>query len=287
MRHQRLGRVRSPLFKKKWSRVFLELLRPLSGAAGIYYCLQSSLKIMSSVCPKSCGSCGALYVHQQTLNCFVENNCVPCLYKIINEPTSGHGTTAADCPPNVRPEQCLRSKATNARESFTGLYSKKHSLLTVGDGDLSFSLSLMKCGKRKQLTATTYESLETLISVYPTSQPIIVELSSMHGVTVLHGVDATNLSLSVDLPKKTFDVVIWNFPCIRANAGADGQVSEIDINKNLLRSFFSNVRRYLKPNGPREIHITHKTIEPFSWWNIVGLAEEAGLYFIGSVVFDR
>lgn len=47
------------------------------------------------------------------------------------------------------------------------------------------------------------------------------------------------------------------------------------------------VGRYLSLEGPREVHLTHKTIEPFSWWNISELAGECGYSLLGALLFDR
>ena len=109
---------------------------------------------------------------------------------------------------------------------------------------------------------------------------------------MLHQVDATNLAAASlgggdsDDGKK-FDYLIWNFPCVSSSTStaADGQVQEIDDNKALLVGFFRNGVSFLREGG--EIHVTHKTIEPFSWWGIEQLGRDAGLEFLGSVVFDR
>ena len=66
----------------------------------------------------------------------------------------------------------------------------------------------------------------------------------------------------------------------------DGQTKELEDNKNLLRKFFLNIFPYLKDDSS-EIHITHKTIEPFSWWGVINLAEDSGLFCHGAVIFDR
>jgi hypothetical protein len=52
-----------------------------------------------------------------------------------------------------------------------------------------------------------------------------------------------------------------------------------------LRQFFTNAHSYLSPTG--QLHIAHKTIEPFSWWGITDLARECGFRQCCSVVFDR
>ena len=113
-------------------------------------------------------------------------------------------------------------------------------------------------------------------------------------VEYLNGVDATSLASSIPEERygAYFDRIIWNFPCVRALYGADGQVTELEDNKRLLKLFFSNCEYLIKKptdgvEFPGEVHIVHKTVEPFSWWDIVGIASDAGFYCRGTVVFDK
>lgn len=230
------------------------------------------------------------FVHTTTLNC-LQNGCVSCLYKLFPK---GQVSIDSLCdsklviPCNVRPETCPRSnnQRNDSESDWFSIYLSGCKLLTVGDGDFSFSKSLLNIPK-VQLVATSHESLSSITETYPTSRENISQLKSK-GVQVFHEVDATNLTAFVSsVNDQLVDVIIWNFPCIRHEAGADGQVSELDANVELVRRFFSNVAVVLDPNGLQEIHVTHKTCEPFSWWNIVKLGQDAGLTYLGSIVFDR
>ena len=60
------------------------------------------------------------------------------------------------------------------------------------------------------------------------------------------------------------------------------------INVNV-EEFFMNAKDYLSDgrNNLQEIHITHKTIEPFCWWNIPDIGRRCGYTLLGTVVFDR
>ena len=85
-----------------------------------------------------------VHVHAETLNC-ATNKCLPCIYKIFPKgelPICFRKKTQNDgvikFPPNVRPELCPRFKLG----SYSGLYIREQQILTVGDGDLSFSLSI-------------------------------------------------------------------------------------------------------------------------------------------------
>ena len=90
-------------------------------------------------------------------------------------------------------------------------------LLTIGDGNFSFSSCLAKILMREisnndyTLHATSFDSLNELSIKYPESISIINELHSFEFVKVLHSVDATNLVKC--LPEQSiFDCIIFNFP---------------------------------------------------------------------------
>lgn len=285
------------------------------------------------------------HVYLETLNCIIKRSCIPCLYKLFPEggkdvALAQVGTVALSggievdhellkrisLPCNQRPEQCPRSKPSPEVQSNT-LYSPSTgqtkiagaptSILTVGDGDFTFSLSLATLLRTKEgsnqmeITATSHESQQSVLTTYkPHSQETLAQLKAL-GATVLHGVDATDLANTPELCKsskhkkrkhdddvgddintsdkvkmKRHDVVVWNFPCISLPAGADGQARELQANKELLAKFFANVRRCLT-KGTGEVHISHKTIEPFSWWGMRQIAAENGFDFAYAVVFDR
>jgi len=249
-----------------------------------------------------------LFIHPSTLACAVDKQCVPCLYKV--SPLGTFGELKA--PPNGRPEQCPRSKGgyasikSSASDSgYGGLYRDDtyESILAVGDGDFSFSLSLAKgfaeAGSKCKLVASSHESYESVRKTYSDADATLAELKSL-GVEVLHGVDATALHESPDIGSKRFDVIIWNFPCVGVaekklpveyTAGAqgpDGQAGEVELNKQLMRDFFKNAANSITCNTG-EVHIVHKTFEPFSWIDMPAHNEESkgALVLDCRVVFDR
>ena len=70
-------------------------------------------------------------------------------------------------------------------------------ILTVGDGDLSYSLALQRAfGADVSLVATTLPAADELCATYRTVGGILAELAE-RGATVLHGIDATRLPLSL------------------------------------------------------------------------------------------
>lgn len=242
-----------------------------------------------------------LFVQEQTLHCACKQRCVPCLYKIAPEGPYSASSAAGDeaspyVPANVRPELCARLRDNQIGLDSGLAYDDRHNILLVGDGDFSFALALCTgldrcCGgdKRGAVYATSHESHASLLATYPNVNTTLLALRSKDYVTLAHDVDATNIretaADSVHAFSDKFDRVIWNFPCIRAPAGYDGQVDNLEENKCLLRGFFRNISAYLSDCG--EVHVTHKTLEPFKWWDIAALAREEGLHHLRSVVFDR
>eukprot|EP00941_MAST-03F_sp_MAST-3F-sp1_P004968 g4968.t1 len=251
---------------------------------------------------------------KETLEC-AWNGCVPCCYKLVV--TSRNREKEI---PNQRAEACLRERCFARAKSTTcgkgGIYasvcSSGGSILTVGDGDFSYSLALARyikaIGNRKsQLWVTSYETRETMLRVYPGVNKTMEELKEL-GAIVLYNVDATDLARTIQdalskensivkLPR--FERIIWNFPCLPVtgrpdnNAGLDGQVEELDANKILLKKFSSSASSLLieKKNGDPmegEVHVTHKTKEPFSWWDIPEQICSTGeLNLVQRIIFDR
>ena len=91
------------------------------------------------------------------------------------------------------------------------------SVLTVGDGDLSFSLALCRAfASNVQVIATTWLTEEELENRYHSAARVREELLRC-GAVVLHRVDACNLAAS--LPKERPMAVIFNFPHLGDVAG--------------------------------------------------------------------
>ncbi|KAE9034226.1 hypothetical protein PR003_g5698 [Phytophthora rubi] len=98
---------------------------------------------------------------------------------------------------------------------------RRHRVLTVGDGNFSYSLALAKQRKSLgddtpplELTATSYDSYEELVAKYPESKRICAQLKEL-GASVLHRVDATNIRESLVAAGATpdkFHAVVFNHP---------------------------------------------------------------------------
>lgn len=209
--------------------------------------------------------------------------------------------------PNQRPEQCPRSSDKingNGSGSVLG-FQRGMSILTVGDGDFSFSLGLARrlllgpfdankddniCHEKDKIEsvdgtyiiATSYESESTLREVYPNFDQTLRELDDL-GVTVAFNVDATHLSETMSISdgssnsnaKKKFHRICWNFPCTNIVKGQDGQNREMEQNKSLVRNFVKSAQSILTNRGDGEIYICHKTKPPFNQWNLEEVALES------------
>ena len=223
-----------------------------------------------------------LFCHADTYECAVTHSCIPCVYKLFPN------AKALSLPPNQRPEMCVRARANSSHPNSTsttssppssssfskgtnilGLYSSGCSMLTVGDGDFSFSLSLARHLASIDLIATSYESLSSLKKTYWGISDTLHELAATCR-EVLHDIDGRDIPnhkhfKETSTYEKFFDYIVWNFPCVGDPQGHDGQASEVEENKTMLTKFFQTCGSLLKDRRKSEVHVTHKTLEPFSW----------------------
>jgi len=163
------------------------------------------------------------------------------------------------------------------------------SILTIGDGDFTFSLavarSLLKrdTAKTTTLVATSYESKEALEQIYPNIQQTIDELLAL-GTKVVFQVDATALKIGLS-GHDLFDRIVWNFPCSAEDDGQDGQNAQMLENKELVREFTSQAFGMLHCNG--EICMTHKSKPPFNQWKLEDCVDSQQYKLMGRIVFDK
>ncbi len=236
----------------------------------------------------------SLWALSETALCALRR-CIPCAYKLLVEsPRALDGQRLVpQCHANVRPEQCPRMGGAAARAApgaaaaRAGLYACEQRILVVGDGDFTFSLALAtSLGARADLVCTSYQPLREVREVYAESGATLGALGAFPGARVKHGVDATRLreTLGAELAARQYHRVIFNFPCVPDRPGADGQAEQLEDNKALIRGFLDAAAQIAAPGA--QVHIVHKTREPFSWWGIDKLAPPAVTY-VRSVVFDR
>ncbi|KAG8049864.1 hypothetical protein GUJ93_ZPchr0009g1311 [Zizania palustris] len=163
-------------------------------------------------------------------------------------------------------------------------YSSVQSILTVGDGDFSFSRALATAfGSGDNLVATSLDTYEDLRIKYSKAESNITELKRM-GATVLHGVNAKRMKDHTDLKARRFDRIVFNFPHA-GFIGKEDSVLVIYSHKELVRGFFSNARHLLRPCG--EVHVSHKSGWPYDSWDIEQLATESSHAMVEQVYFQK
>ncbi|KAK1631756.1 hypothetical protein QYE76_006071 [Lolium multiflorum] len=196
----------------------------------------------------------------------------------------------------------MQALAVAAGTKWLKHYSSDQSILTVGDGDFSFSLALATAfGSGKNIVATSLDtyvcteqftpraflarksaSTEELNTKYSHAVSNVKELERL-GATVLHGVDVKEMNVHADLWPRLFDRIVFNFP----HAGFNGREDNADMIKShqeLVRGFFSTARHMLFRQG--EVHVTHKTKHPYWTWGIEQLASESSLTMLEEAAFQ-
>ena len=140
-------------------------------------------------------------------------------------------------------------------------------IITVGDGDLSFSKAILDNVQPALLEASVYDSEDVLLEKYKQNE---FSALTQLGVAVHTGIDITDAA-SVSRIERDFDVAIFQFPLIAPEAVKQGGGSYNSnlLNRKLLRFFLLNSQRFLlSENGPRLCYITSKDVRPYCEWNI-------------------
>ncbi|CAD7937946.1 unnamed protein product [Amoebophrya sp. A25] len=196
-------------------------------------------------------------------------------------------------------------------------------ILVVGDGDLSFSASLVSHvdDPSKDVTATVYETDAAFAEKYGTSglgikhKRIVCE----NGARLIHGVDATDLERTLlrpraslsssaataldnstsrglsspvhgtsrpDISNRKFDVIIFNFPYPLHLEEAQNKAGGLKHEaQSLVRSFFLSARALLTTETG-EVHVSLVNRQ-FDSWGVNAIARECELYLHEVKGFDR
>jgi hypothetical protein len=169
-------------------------------------------------------------------------------------------------------------------------------ILTIGDGDLSFSASLCQNFSPKQLTATVLDSQKTLEDKY--QHHAIKQLQTDPSQQVLFGFDITNPDSWPDhwleFEHQKFDLVLFQFPLVPAFEDTQyfhskGDISINTLNRLLLRQYLIHcVEYFLDPNGKQLCCITSKDVKPYNEWNIESSLNQnlEHINYLGSMNFD-
>ncbi len=167
----------------------------------------------------------------------------------------------------------------------------KWRVLTVGDGDLSFSASLLKYHRPRQLTATIYDSKDCLDEKYGDEYYRQLQQENCQVITEF---DVTDKSTWGELNKKSFDIVIFQFPLLPAfpsQKAFQAQCESFSVNtlhRALLRKYLLNCfESFLDDNGAKIALITSKNVKPYLEWDIErSLIRNSAINFIGRFYFD-
>ena len=169
-------------------------------------------------------------------------------------------------------------------------------ILTIGDGDLSFSASLWQNFKPKQLTATVFDSQQTLENKY--QHNAIDLLNTNPSQKLLFGFDVTDPKTWPETwaasKNQQFDLVIFQFPLVPAFENPQyfhqkGDISINTINRLLLRKYLMHCEKYfLDPKGEQLCYITSKDVRPYDEWNIESSLNQdlEHIQYLGSMPFD-
>ncbi|MBW8191123.1 DUF2431 domain-containing protein [Neiella marina] len=165
-------------------------------------------------------------------------------------------------------------------------------ILTIGDGDLSFSLSLWQYHQPSSLWATIFDNQHQLAQKYGLGN--FNRLINTAGCHVLSEVDINQLQSWQQLPRQAFDVVIFQFPLVPALPSKDDyqtlteQMSVNTLNRALLRQFLTHAHdSFLDPQGPQLAYISSKDVKPYSDWDIErAVADGLGIHYLGSSPFS-
>ena len=168
---------------------------------------------------------------------------------------------------------------SNPNPQFIGPYSNRHSILVVGDGDLSFSLESSHCNIRNQLDGhNLFDSFGVLCKKYEKATGTVASLKAS-GAHVIHGVDATKLG---DYDWNTrFNRIVFNFPHVGGSTPKD-----IVANQDLLLKFFQSSTPLLV-NSKSEIHISLRTTPFYKSWDIKTIGEKAGYKLRKKIDFNE
>lgn len=168
-------------------------------------------------------------------------------------------------------------------------------ILTIGDGDLSFSSAVAQYHQPKCLVASVYDSLSEVERKYGLRHYNDLQKQQIQVVSEL---DITKPNSFAALDGRQFDLVIFQFPL---HPGFDSKeeyhakpevVDNNLLNRQLLRYFLLNSLEYLLDSrGAQLCYITSKDVKPYSDWNIENSLLDHSktqhtFKFVGQMSFD-
>ena len=163
------------------------------------------------------------------------------------------------------------------KTSFFTYQVLKGNTLFVGEGNLSFALSITKVPyiSTSNLVATTYEKDSDLSEEAQQNAKVLKQ----SGASVLNGIDATKLSQY--FPQQKFDTIVFQFP----NAGSREPEYGRNPNYILIRDFLKGAASCLVPSG--KILVTAVDNPHYQGaFQFEEAAEKGGYGILGSYPFD-
>ena len=130
-------------------------------------------------------------------------------------------------------------------------------LLTVGDGDLSFSLALKRAYPQISVSASTLVETSTeLCQTYANAAETLKELQDTWGEQILYGVNATKLEDTIlcDGEDEKFDIILFNHPHLGDSTLLQSEQRHCENHYALLSHYFYSAKKLIKKNGGR-IHV--------------------------------
>ena len=154
-------------------------------------------------------------------------------------------------------------------------------ILTVGDGDLSFSLALKRAYPKISVTASTLvETPAELLRTYSNTAAIMKEFCDFWNEEILYSVDATRLDDSMTLQTQKYDIVMFNHPHLGDATLHISEKHHAQRHHVLLCHYFHSAKGILTENG--RIHVCLCGSQPTTW-NVMGAASRNGLRSVSQV----
>ena len=173
---------------------------------------------------------------------------------------------------------CVHVSRTDGMQSIAGEAAPRR-VLTVGDGDLSFSLALARAfSERVHLTATTLLTEPELLATYERAAECIAALRSCGHVRIVHGVNACMLHTH---ELGTFDDVYFNHPHLGLEDLRDVEM-HARRHRILIAHYLGTAATLLPQEGGR-IRLTLCGNQPSAW----AVIDHASRLFGADVVTHR
>ncbi|OQR90537.1 hypothetical protein THRCLA_09295 [Thraustotheca clavata] len=139
---------------------------------------------------------------------------------------------------------CYHTRALSSALDINPNLCHTLKILIVGDGNFSYSVAIAKAFNALSITATSLDTKQELLAMYPTASQNLLTLKKIPTIQVRHGIDATKLA-SYDLPM--FDRIVFNFPhSYEANGTRHNKISN---HRRLLLNFLLSCQSVLATQG--------------------------------------